>query len=137
VVGEDHCGERGSLEVVSPCFKGVDYAHEFSVIYFIVSLCRIKGVGDVSTGVVVAVHVFLSYDCSGGELGGIGFNDEWFRRIRHQKHWCFLELSFQILECFLASIRPIPNQIFLRQVIQGSRDVRVVSDEFPIEVSKS
>jgi len=83
VVGEDHCGERGSLEVVSPRFKGADYAHEFSVVYFIVSLCCIKGVGDVSTGVVVAVHVFLSYDCSGGELGGIGFNDEWFCRIGH------------------------------------------------------
>jgi len=137
VVREDHRGERGSLEVVSPRFKGTDYAHEFSVIYFIVSLCHIKGVGDVSTGVVVAVHVFLSYDCSGGKLGGIRFNNEWFRQIRHQKHQCFLELFFQILECFLASICPIPNQIFLRQVIQGSRDVCVVSDEFPIEVSKS
>jgi len=44
VVGEDYCGERRFLEVMSPCFKGADYAHEFSVIYFIVSLCHIEGV---------------------------------------------------------------------------------------------
>jgi len=62
------------LEVVSPCFKGTDYAHEFSVIYFIVSLCHIEGVRYISTEVVVSVHVLLSYDCPGGELGGIRFD---------------------------------------------------------------
>jgi len=63
VVREDHSGERGSLEVVSPRFKGTDYGHEFLVIYFIVLLCRVEGVRYISTGVVVSVHVFLSYDC--------------------------------------------------------------------------
>jgi len=61
-----------------PRFKGADYAHEFSVVYFIVLLCHVEGVRYVSTGVVLFIHVFLSYDCPSGKLGGIGFNDKWF-----------------------------------------------------------
>jgi len=41
-----------------PRFKSADYAHEFSVIYFIVSLYHIEGVRYIFTGVVVSVHVF-------------------------------------------------------------------------------
>ena len=66
------------MKIVLPCFKGTDYAHKFLVIYFIVSLCPVEGVRYISTGVVVSVHVLLSYDCPGGKLGGIRFNDEWF-----------------------------------------------------------
>ena len=44
VVREDYCRERGFLEVMLALFKGTDYAHEFSVVYFIVSLCHVEGV---------------------------------------------------------------------------------------------
>jgi len=64
------------LEVVSPCFKSADNTHEFSVIYFIVLLCHVKGVRYITTGVVVSIHVFLSYDCPGGEFRGIRFDDK-------------------------------------------------------------
>ena len=125
------------MKVVSPCFEGADYAHEFSVIYFIVSLCRVEGVRYISTGVVVSVHVLLSYNCPGGELGGIRFDDKWFHQIGHQKYWCFLEFFFQFLKHFLTSVCPIPNQVFLCQVVQGSRNICIVSNEFPIKVSES
>ena len=68
VVHKDLDGKRGSVEVVSPGFQGMDYGKEFPVVNVIVSFCRDEQLGEVGTGVPVAVGVSLEENSARGIL---------------------------------------------------------------------
>ena len=59
VVDEDLNWERRSMEVVPPGFQGLDDHEEFSVIHVIVTLGRDEGLGEIGTGMPVAIQVCL------------------------------------------------------------------------------
>ena len=59
VVGEDLYRERGSVEVVLPGLQGTDDGKEFLVIDVVVSFCWGEQLGEVGTGVPLAIQVRL------------------------------------------------------------------------------
>ena len=59
MVSEDLYRERGSVEVVSPGFQGMNDTKEFSVVDVVVSFCRGERLGEVGTGVPFTIQVSL------------------------------------------------------------------------------
>ena len=55
MVSKDLNWERGTVEVVSEGFEGADDGEEFAIIDVIVSFCLRERLGEVGTGVPIAV----------------------------------------------------------------------------------
>ena len=68
VVCKDLDGERGTMEIVSPGFQSVDDCKELSVIDVVVLFCRDKQLGEVGTGMPIAIGVCLEEDGTRGVL---------------------------------------------------------------------
>ena len=73
----------GSVEIVSPLLQGTDYTKKFSVIYVIVPLCRVQGMGEECAWSPIPIGVLLHEDSSSSILGGISGNSELGSQIRH------------------------------------------------------
>src|SRR6267154_311183 len=71
MVSEDNDRVWVPFEVMAPSFQGSDNGKEFSIIDLIVSFCGVKGLGEVSTGMIRSVFISLKKDCSRGGKRGI------------------------------------------------------------------
>jgi hypothetical protein len=62
VIGKHLDGKWGSMEIVTPGFKGSDDSEQFSVIDVIVPLSWAKGLREVGAGMPITVGVSLEED---------------------------------------------------------------------------
>ena len=68
VICENLYRERGPVEIVSPGLQGTDDGEEFSVVDVVVAFCWDERLGEVGTGVPVAIGVSLEEDSTRGVL---------------------------------------------------------------------
>ena len=85
----------------------------------------------------VAVSVFLHEDRSGSEKRGVSHEEEGFGNVRDgEDRGSGKELS-EGVERALLKRTPSPWLVFLGKGGEGGNDVRIVRDEFPIEIGKA
>ncbi|KIN92930.1 hypothetical protein M404DRAFT_172262 [Pisolithus tinctorius Marx 270] len=70
---------------MSPRFQHLNNPKQFSVIYVVVSFCRVKRLGQKGTGLPLSIRIFLKEDSPCCVLGRICSNCKWLRGIRHSK----------------------------------------------------
>ncbi len=83
MVRKDEYWVGASYEEVSPVFEASDDGQELSVVDVVVSFGGVERLGVVSyRSFSLRSFVFLVQYCSGGERGGVNFEDELFQGVR-------------------------------------------------------
>jgi len=123
VVSKDLNWERGTVKVVSEGFEGTDDGEEFAVVDIIVSFCLRERLGEVGTGVPIAVRVGLEEDSARCVFRGIGSDGERGGGVGEVKDWFGQEEGFQGVEGGLTDGGPVPLEVFFCEVDEGAGDV--------------
>jgi len=137
VVGKDLNWKLGAVEVVPPGFEGMDDCEEFSIIDVVISFCLGDRLREVGTGVPISIGVSLKEDSSRCMLGGVSGDGKRCGEVREMENWFQQEKGFESVERSLASRGPVPLEVFLGKVDEGTGDVGVVWDESTVEVGKA
>jgi len=137
VVSEDLDREGRAVKVVSKGFESANYGEEFAVIDIVISFCLRERLGKVGAGVPVAVRVGLEENPSRRGFRGIGGNGERCREVWEMEDWFRQEEGFEGVEGFLAGGGPVPLEVFLGEVNEGTGDVRIVRDESSVEIGEA
>ena len=85
----------------------------------------------------VAVGVLLHEDCPGSEERGISHEEEGFGNVRDGEDRGSGEELLEGVKCALLKRTPSPWLVLLGKGSEGGNDVRIVRDEFPVEVGKA
>jgi len=98
VIGDNINWSQRSCEVMSPNFEGFKGGQEFLVVYIVIQLCRVEGLGVESNQMyLVACWRYCGQDFCQSIVGGIGFNGEWSIGDPMCEDWSSHEGFF---ECF-------------------------------------
>ena len=84
----------------------------------------------------ISVVVLLAKYATCRKLRCIGLQCERFVLLRHLQDWCFDELGFKVIESLLLFVVPVPTNVFLGKVHQGSCAIGEMGNEAPVEVRK-
>ena len=82
VVSEDLDREWGTVEVMPPGLQGVDDGEELLVIDVVIVFCWDEQLGEVGTGVPIAIGIGLEEDGFQSILGGVSDDSEGFGKVR-------------------------------------------------------
>ena len=82
-------GDRvvGSLEVVAPVVKSVNYGEQFPIVDIIVTFSGGEGLGKIGARVKVTIIISLHEDPSTSKEGRVRHNNEWALDIREMQDW--------------------------------------------------
>ena len=137
VVGEDLYRERGTMEVVSPRLQGANNGEKFAIIDIVVLFGGGERLRQVGTWMPVAVGVGLEEDGARRMFRGVCGDGEGGGEVREVKDGFREEEAFEGVEGGLAGRGPIPREVFLGEVEEGTSDVGVVGNEPTVEVGES
>ena len=92
--------------------------------------------GEVRAGMPVTVGVSLEEDSAGRVFRRIGGNGERGREVGEAEDWFGEEEVFKRIEGRLTRRGPIPGEVLLGEVKEGTGDVGIVGDESSVEVGE-
>ena len=85
----------------------------------------------------VAVGILLHEDCSSSKERGVSHKEEGFGNVRDGEDRGSGEELSEGVEHMLLKRTPSPWLVFLGKGSEGGNNVRIVRDEFPIEIGKA
>ena len=110
---------------------------EFPVIDIVVSLSWPEQLGKVRAWMPIYIGIHLQENATRCIFGDICGNGEGFQGVREVNNGLSQETILQFVEGILTRIAPDPRGILLGEIEKGAGDVRIVPNEFSIEVGKS
>ena len=127
-----------SLAVVSPFLEALDDCEHFLVVDFVVEFGGVEFAGVKGDGMVEVVGWgALGEDAGDGEVGGVGFEEEWERGIEDGEDGGGGEGGFERVEGGESGGSEVEHRFLTKKSGDGGDDVRETVDEPAVEVGES
>ena len=81
MISKDLDGKWGAMEIMAPSLKSANNREKFTIVNIIIPFCGGKGLGEVGTGMPIAIGVRLEKDRARCIFRGIGGKSEGARGI--------------------------------------------------------